>query len=176
MAESKEVASAETQETGDVRLNFVGPQAGSARYIGKVSGRTYYAGNNENDRVLNVDPADVEHFEALRYANRPIFERADKPKKSAAKEDPSKAPEGFEWSAEKNAFVPVGMDWINGQWVQRPELAPNGVPEPADLPAPGPEGKDAIAADNAAAENTAIADALPNAKDSGDLPKAKGSK
>jgi hypothetical protein len=195
MAENLE-KSAE-KETGDVRVEFVGPQTGSARYIGKVSGRTYYAGNNENDRFLNVDPADLEHFEALRYANRPIFERQDKPKKSAAKLDESKAPEGFEWSHEKNAYVPVGVDWINGAWVSRPEVAPNGVDEyDADgnlivradgstgaenlrsnpAVAPGPEGKDALAVDRAAARNQAIADALPKAKDGGDLPKAKGDK
>jgi hypothetical protein len=188
VAENKEVLTADAEPAGDVRMEFVGPQAGSARYIGKVSGRTYYAGNNENDRYLNVAADDVEHFELLRYANRPIFERTAKPKKSTAKEDPSKAPEGFEWSVERNAYVPVGMDWINGRWTAREELAPNGVDEfdaagnlivradGSTAAAPGPEGKDAIAVDQAAAQNTAIADALPKAASAQDanLPKAKG--
>jgi hypothetical protein len=112
----------------------VGPQAGSVTYIG-LTGESYKAGNNPQDRIVNALRGDAEKLLNLRdEVGRPIFQLADG----------EKLPEA---PAADQVTVP----------------APNGESIPLD---PALQQNAGVAADVAAAQETAVADAVANSTDS----------
>lgn len=56
-----------TPVEGKVKMQFVGNSIGGVMYFGK-----YYAGNNDTDRYIDADPADVD-----KLANTGVFAKVD---------------------------------------------------------------------------------------------------
>jgi hypothetical protein len=52
-------------EPSVVRLKFVGANKGAIPYQGRISGQTYYGGDNIYDKYADCDPRDVEHLVSL---------------------------------------------------------------------------------------------------------------
>lgn len=126
---------AQVQENPYVQLEFVGPQAGSVTYMG-LTGESYKAGNNEQDRIINALRADAEKFLNLRdEVGRPVFKVAgdnSQPADAAVEADPGPA---------------------SGDILTDPAAA-------AATPNAG------VVADIQAAENTTVADAVADADSS----------
>jgi hypothetical protein len=138
---------AQVQENPYVQLEFVGPQVGSVTYMG-LTGESYKAGNNEQDRIINALRADAEKLLNLRdEVGRPIFK--------AAGGEGEKLPKGKAAAVETApAPAPAGGDILK---------------DPAAAAATPNAG---VVADIQAAENTAVADAVADA----DSAKSKSSK
>lgn len=137
-SDSASAEEAQVQENPYVQLEFVGPQAGSVTYMG-LTGESYKAGNNEQDRIINALRADAEKFLNLRdEVGRPVFKVAGDdsslPADAAVEADPGPGP-------------------ASGDILTDPAAA-------AATPNAG------VVADIQAAENTAVADAVANADSS----------
>jgi hypothetical protein len=132
------------QENPYVQLEFVGPQVGSVTYNG-LTGESYKAGNNSQDRIINALRADAEKLLNLRdEVGRPIFQLAA----------------GAELPAGEAADVGTDPVPASGDILTDPaaaEATPNA----------------GVVADIQAAEDTAVADAVANADSAKSKTKSK---